>query len=264
MIYTEGRLQHDEDTKDLAPRVSVLVDECNPLFLGLWSCWREETLAQSGVDAVNYRLDRHVERHARTVRFLSGEDARGEALYERYYKKLTPSRVVALSLEPELKVVGDWLVALPKEEAPELLAFVPVFQQSTAEGTAALRAREEAAAKRRDYCSRALARKVEECNQQRLDIYGELVKRGAANYRESGWADSFFKKQTRSSRGESAPTGWRGALYALLEALGIEASDTILSRIEEERDTERLKVWHRALSNGETPETVFPTSPAPL
>jgi hypothetical protein len=254
-IYSEGRLLYDDDAKDLAPPFTKIANEFDAIILGLWACWREETLAQSQVDSVNYRMDRRVEKHAKAVRFVM-DGAQGEALYNRYYEKASPSRVVALSLEPEIKVVRDWVDALLAEKTPELQAFSAGFAQDITDGEAALRRRDSSASARRNYWNQIIAAKVDELNALRKATYGELTKRAASLNKPDGWAESFFKKQKKNAKEEPADL-WRDLVFGVINVLGLETSDAVTELIEQSKEATKLQSWHKSLTNGSSLIEVF-------
>jgi hypothetical protein len=256
VIYSEGRLLYDEDAKDLAPPFTKLANDFDSITLGLWACWRAETLAQSQVDSVNYRMDRRVEKHAKALRFVTDNTPQGQATYNRYYEKLPPSRVIALSLEPEVKVVRDWLTALQSEKAPELQAFATGFVQDVSDGEAALRYRDESASSRRNYWTQVIATKVDELNKVRKETFGELSKRAASLNKEDGWAESFFKKQKKNAKEEPVER-WRQALFSVLNAFELETPDAVLEVIEGSKEADKLQRWHKALTNGASLVEVF-------
>src|SRR5689334_14719422 len=91
MIYTEGRLLFDENAQDQATRISAFIEEINLVQQGQIDSWRAETLAQSRIDAINYRHDLRTMRLGNRLRLVLTEDPRGQARYKSYFP-IAPSK----------------------------------------------------------------------------------------------------------------------------------------------------------------------------
>jgi hypothetical protein len=242
LLYSEGRMMADGDAADLAPQLSVLIVKNDQCQATQRECWRLETQAQARVDSVNYRLDRLVLRFEPVLRATILTHPQGQARYDRYFTYY-PSAVVAMALEPELKVVRHWPTSLASEPETALQEYAPKFAALLSEGDLAIYDRLQAQNARRDHRVRNLAVYIDEVNKVRADIYAQLGTRVAPRNLPRGWPDGFFRVERRTARKANPRELHRTALLAIFAAKGLQPTAEQRQRLNEIEDPEILKLY---------------------
>ncbi|MBI5497129.1 MAG: hypothetical protein HY904_19095 [Deltaproteobacteria bacterium] len=198
-IYTEARLQKDPLAAAHAPAFDALAQRAVDTKRAQQGCWREEIIAQAGVDAADDRLDDRTEGLSEELlRAVKGD--RKAARYTRYFKQGPPSSVVKLGVESQVAVVNDWPASLKTEAEPAVQAHGTGLETDVAVAKAELAARSKAFAATADHRAREIVKLVDDVNAARLSVYGLLVGLVEPNKLPRAWPDRFFRKESREKK----------------------------------------------------------------
>ncbi len=198
LAYTEARLLKDKNAADLAPVFKTLQDRQAKVAEGQRAAWREETIAEAGVDYADDTLDDRtieVSEALLTVVKRNRESPR----YTRYFKT-PPNAVVRLGLESQLEAVAVWPDSLKGEAEDPVKEQGGLLEKDITDGRAAIEERNKAMAKRADHRVREIVRLVDDVNAARLSVYGQLVTRVDERKLPRTWPDRFFRQEQRARR----------------------------------------------------------------
>jgi len=198
LVYSEARLLKDKNASDLAPVFKTLQDRQAKVAEGQRAAWREETIAEAGVDYADDTLDDRtieVSEALLTVVKRNRESPR----YTRYFKT-PPNAVVRLGLESQLEAVAVWPDSLKGEAEDPVKEQGGLLEKDITDGRAAIEERNKAMAKRADHRVREIVRLVDDVNAARLSVYGQLVTRVDERKLPRTWPDRFFRQEQRARR----------------------------------------------------------------
>ena len=244
LVYSEARLRHDENAKDLTADISKLCDKVLEVRLGQLNAWKAETFAQAGIFGANFMLDAFTVKFERSVR-RSLEDAEvkeptKDPRYTTYFPEAI-SRTIGRALNSQLEVTKPMLVHLRMEKTPEVSAHLPTMEALYSQGAAAIDEQQRAEAARRNHRTNEIVAIFEEANSLRKSIYGTLTTREAERRQPSGWADSFFRKQSRAT--DDPLELKQDAILLVLKARGVSLSKENQKKIFEATDAAVLDRW---------------------
>jgi hypothetical protein len=201
LVYTEARLLNDPQAQKLAADFSGLLKRWAKVSAGQLAVWRDEIVAQAGVDAADDDLDEQVDEIDHALLHLDRD--RGSPRYRRYFSK-PRNEIVRMGLETELDRVRAWPPSLAGEPEKELKGLGKQLGKSLAAGDEAVKERRAAAGATADHRVRKIVSFVDEVNGVRQSTYGELIKRGQAKKLPKGWAERFFRRTQRAKANGSA------------------------------------------------------------
>ena len=198
LVYTEARLLKDKNAADLAPVFKGLQERQAKVAEGQRAAWREETIAEAGVDYADDSLDdRTIEVSEALLNALKRN--RESPRYTRYFKT-APNAVVRLGLESQLETVVEWPASLKGEPEDPVKEQGTLLEKDITDGRAAIEERNKAMAKRADHRVREIVRLVDDVNGARLSVYGQLVTRVEERKLPRTWPDRFFRQEQRARR----------------------------------------------------------------
>lgn len=198
LVYTEARLLKDKNAADLAPAFKALQERQAKVAEGQRAAWREETIAEAGVDYADDTLDdRTIEVSEALLTALKRD--RTSPRYTRYFKT-PPNAVVRLGLESQLEAVAVWPESLKGEAEDPVKEQGTLLEKDITDGRAAIAERNNAMAKRADHRVREIVRLVDDVNAARLSVYGQLVTRVEERKLPRTWPDRFFRQEQRTRR----------------------------------------------------------------
>lgn len=197
LVYTEARLLADKRAKDLAPPIKQHLVRWEQARHGQVEAWRGEVVAQAHVDAADDGMDDFVTDFARSLLDQTKGD-RGAPLFRRYFNH-APNKMIRVALGSELPKVRPWVKSLSAEKDARLKAHGEALSPLVADGEAALKEREDAAASRADQRAREIAAFVDDVNAARLSLYGVLIGRVEKLGVRRDWPDRFFRHATRTA-----------------------------------------------------------------
>jgi hypothetical protein len=204
LVYTEARTSADRFASDFAPRMTSLVTEVEEVRRQQLGSWRTEIVAQAEVDAANDDIDELVVEYADTMLFLFKD--RKSSRFTRYFGNQSPHKFVRMGLEAQLAAMKGWPTSIQNEPEEQLKAFAVRFTTAMDEGDVALADRVKAAAARVDFRVKVIEPFIDKVNSVRTTLYADLLKRADEKKLPKGWADTFFRPQTRNERPVPAPT----------------------------------------------------------
>lgn len=205
LVYTEARLLGDALTHDLASDFTELLATVESVRSGQYKVWRDEIVAQAGVDQVNSVLDRTTTSFgAKLLAAVNGD--RKNPRWRRYFSD-TVSAIVRLALGKQIERTRAWPVSLKGETEDELRAFAPKFAKHIEDGDKALQARVEASARRADHRVRDIVTLIDDANALRTRALGRLLQRSVKADLPRDWAEGFFRRAQRTSAADSEDGG---------------------------------------------------------
>ena len=253
--YAYGRVSGDTDAKDLAPQLLALIEASEDLWKGQRLVWRAETLAQSGVDAVNYRADIRTDDFSEDLRHANRKHPQAEERQSRYFP-IAKYKIIDLGLATQMSYIEDYASSLPKEPESELQSHGKGFAEDAVDGRAALLALTVAVANRRDQRSKDIAIFRKKANEVRTEVYGELLKRSAKG-KPKGWADEFFRRRRQNSPEERRLEKLRDTLFTSCELYGLTLEEEQQKKILQEINAEALLRWLRNSASAKTAADLF-------
>jgi len=203
LTFTEARLLGDPNARELAPPFTQLRQRTEEVRGGQFGTWREEVVAQAAVTAADDALDDWVHDLDVALKHLVAGDTESPR-YRRYFSA-APSLVIRMGLETQLGRVRAWADSLSSEKEAELKALGERLRTLVAQGDAALEGRRKAAALRSDHRVRSIASLIDDINNARLSLYGNLARKAAELRLPRNWPDRFFQHASRMARPEAQP-----------------------------------------------------------
>jgi hypothetical protein len=177
LTFTEARLPGDANAKEFAPTFTQLRQRLEEVRGGQHGTWREELVAQAAVSAADDALDDWVHDLDVALPHLVAGDTQSPP-YRRYFATV-PSALIRMGLESELGRVRAWPDSLAGESDAELKSLADRLRTLIAQGEAALEARRKASAERSDHRVRPIASLIDDLNNARLSLYGNLARKAA-------------------------------------------------------------------------------------
>ena len=196
LVYTEARLLKDPMTVALAVPITALIARTEEVQTGQRRAWRDEIVAQAGVDAGNDTLDEVVDEFSEELRHAEGGSVQTPR-YRRYFKQ-PRNEIVRLALEAELGKVETWPASLASEPEAELKTLGVRLGHVMSSGGQALAERVSAAGRRADHRVRQIHLLIDDSNAARLSLYGTLLQVVTEQGRPRDWPNRFFRKSTPS------------------------------------------------------------------
>lgn len=201
LVYSEARFLGDPLTRDLAEPHAALLTTLDAVRVKQRAAWRDEIIAQAGIDAVNITLDSlTTDFGARLLSVVRGN--RASPRWRRYFPGAV-FEIVRLALGRQVAAVRGWPNSLRGEPEAEIKPFGDRFETVTKQADAALQARIDAASRRNDHRVREVLALIDDVNAARTSALGRLLQRAVKNDLPREWAEGFFR---RSQRRASAAT----------------------------------------------------------
>ncbi len=197
-VYTEARLTSEPLAQHLATRFHDYLTALEAVRSGQYSVWRAEVVAQAAVDAADDALDTAVRATGRALD-TAVDSRHDDPRWVRYVGRSTPRKIALLALDAELKVVRSWPDSLKTEPERPLRATAVPLAESIARGDVAVKQRDDAQAKRRDFMARDKVRLVDALNDLRLDTHADLSKLVVPNRLDRAWPDGFFRRGAKAT-----------------------------------------------------------------
>ena len=199
LIYTKARLEADPKAKDLAPSLAALADQVLTVRQNQRKTWASEIVAQAHVDMVDYELDECVFELGRELGMIVKND-RKNPRWLRYFGQNTPYRISSMKLASELGRISSWSSSLQSETEASLIVLGQKLSNWVVVGQEALGMREKAYAACADHRAREIKSLIDEINNMRLSLYGELMSRAAKQNLNKNWPYEFFRKKSGKPR----------------------------------------------------------------
>ena len=242
LVYLEARLLNDEHGKELAPKVTALIDTLEFIWQGQRASWRAEIRAQAKVDTVNYQLDQQTKRFARIL--LSQEDINLSTEHPRYkrYFQVALSRIIRLALEPQIKVTRPWIRSIETEVENAVQEFSKIFAEIIETGEVALKQQESAISARKDHRVREVVSFIKLINDTCQEVYGTLKAKAPSLGLPSDWADGFFYSP-RNTAAPDAASLYQESVYNVCKARGLDVSEEVSDLLDKAKDLTVLQGW---------------------
>lgn len=203
LVYTEARLLA-ADHKPEAAAVGKALKTLSGLQAGQKEAWRREIVAQAHVDASDDDLDEEVETVARDLLYIE-KGNRKSARFRQYFKGPVAT-IVRLGLKSQLDVVRPFVALLAKEAEKVLKDHGKTLATILKKGDAAVEERATAATDRANHRARHILSFVDDVNAMRTSMHAELTLFAAKKRLPRDYADRFFRRTSRTSKGlEPAP-----------------------------------------------------------
>lgn len=198
VVYLVSSLMADEDTQvqALVPIVSAMLDDIR-LERELYERAEEGEIAAS---AVRVRRDTKLDRGI--ITFGGVLRAVAPAVYERFFSRLSPSRVARLGLDAEIREVNTILAhfdTMPADD-PVRLAHEPIIRADL-EALELAKASDESADVSLTVARARLSTFRARIDRQRVEIFGQLV----AILGSKDLADSYFRPTRAAPKGGDTP-----------------------------------------------------------
>jgi hypothetical protein len=254
MVYLEARLLRDPNAKDLAPNVTILLERIENAAKEQRGRFRSIINSQAAVDGVNFSMDKNVIRFSRVL--LNTEEIEHDLKHPHYelYYTMSASKIEKLALEAEVKIVRPWLASLKNETDPAVLAFAAIFDGDLNAADVVLKGLEDAKSARQEQRVREIIPLVKDINDACKEIFGTLTAKAPSLKMPEEWADGFFYKSRRNEKPDDPAESYRTALYAIFDAHGVEVSEEVDTKIQEEKSTLTLNRWLVKAATATTPE----------
>lgn len=261
LVYLEARLLNDPNARDLAPKITKLVDTIEHTAQGQRSRWRAEIVAQALVDYANYLLDQQTARFSRVL--LSQDDIALDTNHPRYtrYFTIPLSRVIRMALAPQIKFMRPWINSIKTESVGAVQTFAGIFSDIINQGENALHKQDESVAARKDFRVRDINLLVKQINDSCQEVYGALKARAPSLSLPADWADGFFYTPRNASSSHSPAEHLQSAIYSVFKAHGQEVSEAVDEKIQSESDLVMLQGWLVKALQASSPEEVVGLPP---
>jgi hypothetical protein len=195
--YTEQRLLARPDLAARAAPFTALLTRIAAATEGQLTRWDAEDAAQIRLDDLDDDLDDIVpEVSATLLRHLSGKD---HPQYVAVFGTDTVSSIQRLGPESQRARMATW-PALLRPMGPDLAALADRLDALFAAARTAVDAQTAAGGERASYRAGALNTLVDDLNRARQECYGGLVTLASTTGKPKGWAERFFRKQTKKKK----------------------------------------------------------------
>ena len=198
LVYTEAVVSAEPLARPLAALIAALIARTELAQAAQKAAWRAELVAQALVDHADVNLDDKVTVFALDLARAEAGDKRSPRF--KLYFPHTVSEVVRLGLESEIKRIDSWPQTLAGETDATLTTYGPAFTSLITDGKAALQARQDSAIARATQRVREILTLVDDVNNTRLSLAGQLTQIGVAHHLAKDWADRFFRHLHKTPR----------------------------------------------------------------
>lgn len=235
VLYTTLRLRHAPETKTLVADADKKLAEVDRLIGVERNADVALTDGEVQVDWRNYDLDEWLAFFRRLLGVKRGGRP-GQELYDRFFHLQTPSEVIRMPLDTELRVVSPWVASLKADSDIDLSKQGAALEALVKAGNDAMAAEAAAVQARRDFHANQERTLFEDINTWRRALYGELSKLD----KSKEWVASFYRPGRRRRADPTLTVADAGAVVVKLRA-ELAQAETELQEAKQRAADEALK-----------------------